>query len=192
MIPISRSTSDKTPSITPFELKALAFADMIMAEANNEIQDEDFYADTKTKEHKVELPAYEAIRCVCNNNQQQNGPLILCTSCSCYLHRDCVDPVEIQNPNTYKCPFCRLKIDGVDPFKDLKTWIDKIDTELKTIHDLFTDAVGCENQLDASNIGHEYQMPNIRSSRQGTTQMRNQLNRTVSDIIQHLAKITKM
>lgn len=162
-------------AMTPFELKSLAFADLIMAEADEE-------DTTPPEEIKKEVPPYDAIRCTCGNNQPTNREFCKCTICHSYLHRDCVDPVERNSPN-YQCPICRLQRDGIDPFRDLKSWIGNVDGELRQLHKLVTEASNYDSQMYTANMGNEYQMQNVRA-RQGSVQSRNQINRIVNDMLE--------
>ncbi|OHT15731.1 PHD-finger family protein [Tritrichomonas foetus] len=173
-------------SITPFELKALAFADLIMAEANESPSASKIHEDEPNKS----LPHYKTIRCICGDNQPTNRDLLPCPLCHCYLHRDCLDPVEISSAN-FKCQFCRLQLEGIDPFRELRSWIGAVDSELRSVHNLVTNAANYESQLYSSNMGNDYSMQNMRN-RQGQVPLRNQLNRTVQDIVQRLSNITKL
>ncbi|KAK8881941.1 PHD finger protein 20 [Tritrichomonas musculus] len=191
MYSISLPNQESKQPMTPFELKALAFADLIMAEANDEDSQNHIPYTNPQEEIKDEVPPFRAIRCICGDNQPTNRELFPCPNCHCYLHRDCIDPVEINSPN-FQCPFCRLTHDGVDPFRELKSWIRTVNNELSTVHKLVTDALNYENQMYATNMGNEYQLQNMRGSRQGNIQSRNQLNRTITDIIQRITNITKL
>lgn len=190
MYSISLQNQETKQPMTPFELKALAFADLIMAEANEEETHNYVPYTNPLDEIKKEVPPFKTIRCICGDNQSTNRELYPCPICHCFLHRDCIDPVEINSPN-FQCPFCRLTHEGIDPFKDLKTWVSNVDSELRAVHKLVGEALNYENQMYTTNMGNEYQIQNVRG-RQGNVQSRNQINRTVTDIIQRLTNITKL
>lgn len=119
--------------ITQYELTSLAFADLIEQELHPEQYSEEANTDRKTHE----LAPHESLRCVCGKTYV-TGELIQCHDCQCYLHKDCIE-CPPKRLSSFRCPFCRMQIDGIDPFKDLNTWIEEKDQEIKAIHKLFED-----------------------------------------------------
>ena len=178
---------DTNSAITPFELKALAFADLILSE----VDDSDFTPNSINPPETNDLPAYKTIRCICGDNQPTNRELFSCPNCHCFLHKDCLDPVDINNPN-FKCQFCRLMLDGIDPFRDLKTWIGNVDSELRAIHNLVVNTSNYENQQYSSGLGNEYPYQNMRNRQSGNMNVRNQLKVNYNEIIQRLTNITRL
>ena len=157
--------------ISNFELTSLAFADLIVSEIN---------ADPGSIEMPKEEPKlahFETIRCICGHNDV-GGELIQCSECQCYLHRDCV---ELQNQRTthFKCPFCKLQLDGTDPFIELKTWIDDKNAKIKSIHNLLTEASQLDQKIHAS--AYEYSNPNARN--QNINMYRQNMTRNLQDAI---------
>jgi hypothetical protein len=92
----------------------------------------------------------------------------------------------------FRCPFCRIQLDGIDPFRELTSWVETIDRELRVIHRLVSEASSRENQL--MNCGsampmNEFQM---RTSRTNLAQNRSNLNRTLQEIHQRVMVLTNL
>ena len=134
--------------ITQFELYALAFADMI-----DNITRGPNPADAKAPVRlpRQELPPFSTIRCICGNNENR-GKLVCCHECHCYLHEDCVDQQQLKRGPHFRCPFCRLQLDGVDPFRELTNWISQIDDELKSIYVQIGEAEQLESQITSPHL----------------------------------------
>ena len=116
-------------NITEFELTSLAFAYLIQLEAGNEdIFNQDY-------EEKIEkLGPFETIRCICGNNIN-NGDLIQCHECKSFLHRECVE-FPLKKNQSFRCPFCKLQLEGIDPFRELTSWVELKNSEISSIHHL--------------------------------------------------------
>lgn len=127
-----------------FELKTLSYANLIQ-QVCNELNGE------KIKPEKIvlqDVPKFSSIRCICGNNQNI-GELVTCTCCHCRLHAKCIDENDlIKNEKNFKCPFCLLQTEGIDPFKELTLWIEDIDNELRSMHRIVQEASKIEDQID--------------------------------------------
>jgi hypothetical protein len=89
-----------------------------------------------------------------------------------------------------RCPFCTLQLDGVDPFRDLRTWVDSLLGQLKVLHGLVGEAASIESQIAMVAPGVEIGMPSvIRARGQNVAGLRNNLSRTIQDINQHVATL---
>ncbi|KAH0789743.1 PHD-finger family protein [Histomonas meleagridis] len=181
-------TFDNTSLLSPFELKALAFANLIenVSSGQKSTRPENIPNDNQ------EIPLYTTIRCICGSNEN-SGKLVVCSCCHCRLHANCLDSVALRNPNNFKCPFCLLQNDGVDPFRELTLWIDEIDSELRDIHGLVQDASGIEDQINELTkhfaIQHDYQYQIMRSQN-NYRQLSNALSHKMQEILQHITKLT--
>ena len=164
--------------ISNFELTSLAFADLIVSEINSDP------STIEQPKDEPKLAPFETIRCICGNNEL-NGELIQCSECQCYLHRDCVE-LPNRRITQYKCPFCRLQLDGIDPFRELKTWIEEKDTEIKGIHNLLTEASQIDQKIHQSTFD-SFGAPNVRN--QNITVMRQNLNRNLQDAIERIRNL---
>ena len=118
--------------VSRFELAALAFADLIQSEIEG----------SSSFKVSPQVEPFEKVRCVCGKNEAY-GKLIQCSSCHCYLHKDCIE-FNSKKASPYQCPFCRLQIDGIDPFMELKKWIEMKDSEIKSLRVLIEDYVSSE------------------------------------------------
>ena len=110
-----------------FDLCCLAFADLISSEIEGK--------NTNQKESLSvqQSGSDKAVRCVCFKNDSY-GELVQCCDCYMYLHCDCV--LEPPGKHKYRCPICRLQLDGIDPFKDLKNWLIEKNAEIDNINNI--------------------------------------------------------
>lgn len=174
--------------LTPFEWSALSYSAIasMVAEGRSCVH-------SPTPAESTDLPLFSIIRCICGNNENK-GELIQCHSCHSYLHAKCVDPGQ-KNRSNFKCPFCRLQLDGIDPFRDLSGWIQNIDNELKTIYHLVNEASNLEQQY-LSQSQHmslgmgDYNNPGYMRNPNNAQQVRNTLSRKMQEIIQHISALT--
>ena len=186
----SSSYYDDSQQITEFELRALAFADLIETVASGATQSE---MSEPEGEQRQKLPLFSTIRCICGNNENR-GELIPCQVCHCYLHAGCVDKQQLKRGANFRCPFCRLQLDGVDPFKELSNWVGQIDDELKRLHQMISEAMSYENQLAAGNslgMNDFHMMAGMGRQRQNT-QLRQALQKKLSDIIQVMSSLLNL
>ena len=165
--------------ISNFELTSLAFADLIYSEINA-----DPSSIEPTKE-EPKLAPFARIRCICGNNDV-GGELIQCSECQSYLHRECV---ELPNKRTtgYRCPFCKLQQDGIDPFRELKSWIDEKDNEIKSIHTLLTEACQLNHKIHAAQY-EAYPPQTMRN--QNVSMLRQTLNRNLQEAIDRIRNLS--
>lgn len=162
-----------------FDLTSLAFADLILGEIMPE------YATEEKAAPKTQLGPFETIRCICGKNDC-TGDLIQCSECHCYLHRDCVELPNRRN-STFKCPFCHLQLDGIDPFRELRTWIEEKDNDIKVIHRILTEASQLDAKIQTSGFESQYG-GNMRSSSNNV--MRQNLQRTIQDVIERIRNLS--
>lgn len=170
--------------ITQFELHALAFADMIESIANNSSSPE---VRPPPREQRAELPPFSTIRCICGNNEHR-GQLVCCHECHCYLHSGCVDPQQLKRGANFRCPFCRLQLDAVDPFRELINWIGSIDDELRRIHSLIAEAAAFENRIQSGIPLMELGVPVMRQ-RVNQPQVTQAFHKKLNDIRQSLTAL---
>lgn len=176
--------------MTPFELRALAFADLIEDVVRQ--QSSAAVVQLQQPEPNQELAKYDTIRCICGNNDN-TGELVRCPVCHCYLHIGCVEQQNLRRGAGFKCPFCRLQLDGVDPFRDLRNWVNE---ELKTIHrliDMIVEVSTLESQLASGMMGGPefVGIAQVRGvSRTNPGQLRQMLARKVQEIKQSLLNLT--
>lgn len=163
--------------VSNFELFSLAFADLVTSEINNEKTENVDICDKK-------LGPFETIRCICGKNEE-SGALIQCSECQCYQHRDCIE-LNTRRGGTYKCPFCRLQLDGVDPFRELKTWIEEKDTEIKNVHHLLSEVA----QLDAKIQASAYDAYGASLRGQNINMLRQSLTRNMQEAIQKIRELS--
>ena len=181
----SSSFYDDAQQITDFELRALAFADLIETVAKGSAQPEPYQAQ---REKRQEIPLFNTIRCICGNNEDK-GELIQCQVCHCFLHAGCIDKQQQKRGANFRCPFCRLSLDGVDPFRELSNWVGQIDDQLKRLHQLISEAMNYENQLAAgSSMGMTdfHMIGRPRPNAQLTQALQKKLNdivKTMSDLL---------
>jgi hypothetical protein len=179
---------DGLQHISSFDLHALAFADLIERTAAGSLPPP---PSPPPPEPAHQLPLYSAIRCICGNNENK-GELVSCHDCHCYLHANCVDRQPKRNP-TFRCPFCRLHLDGVDPFRDLTTTVEALTSELTSVHALITEATSLEAQIAGLSGGSmampEYPMVGMCPQRGNVAQLRRALARIVQEINQHISNI---
>jgi hypothetical protein len=187
-LPPQPEPSDSGPHISQFDLNALAFADLIERTVGSPKLLPDSPPPSEPPE---ELPLYSTIRCICGNNENA-GELVSCHDCHCYLHAACIDRQSKRGPN-FRCPFCRLQLDGVDPFRELTTLVDSMASELRSVHGLISEAASLEAQianLNGGGIGMpEYPMIGMRSQRGNVAQLRSALARIIQEVIQHINSI---
>ena len=164
--------------IDSFELTSLAFADLITSEIKNETEE-------KTEKEEKKLGPFETIRCICGKNDE-TGTLIKCSECQCYQHRDCIE-LNNRRGQTYKCPFCRLQLDGADPFRELKTWIEEKDNEIKNVHHLLSEVA----QLDAKLQASSYDAYGASMRGQNTNAIRQNLTRNMHEVIQKIRELSQ-
>jgi hypothetical protein len=176
-------SSDSPAHISDFELRALAFADLIERITSGETASP---PPPSPQEPSNDLPLFSSIRCICGENENVTE-LIQCHDCHCFLHRRCMDKLYPRS-STFRCPFCALQLDGVDPFREVRGFIDSILTELKTLHGLVSEAASTERQISGMEYGM-VQPPMIRGQRQTGPQLRTTLIRVMQEISQHTAAL---
>jgi hypothetical protein len=181
-------SSDGPQHISSLDLHALAFADLIERTAGGCSQPPPSPAPAEPAQ---ELPLYSTIRCICGNNENK-GELVSCHDCHCYLHANCIDRRPKHGP-AFRCPFCRLHLDGIDPFRDLTTAVEALASELRSVHGLITEATSLEAQI-ASLSGGSMAMPEcpmvgMRTQRENVAQLRGALARIIQEISQHITNI---
>jgi hypothetical protein len=164
------SPADFPEQLSQFELRALAFADLI-----DRISNEEGLSLVSSPPPPTELPSYSTVRCICGQHENR-GELIQCSDCDCYLHLECVDHSLRQNPH-FRCPFCSLQIDGVDPFRELMRWIEMITGELTALQTAVTEAGAIESQIYDS------------GPRQRVLPLRSSLAKAIQDINQQIANL---
>jgi hypothetical protein len=177
------ASSDSPAHISDFELRALAFADLIERIASGEPASS---PPPSPPEPSSDLPLFSSVRCICGENEN-TGELIQCHDCHCFLHGRCMDRLYPRS-STFRCPFCALQLDGVDPFREVRGFIDSILAELKTLHGLVSEAASTERQISAMEYGM-MQASMIRGQRPTVSQLRATLNRVMQDISQHTAAL---
>ena len=181
-------TYENSSLLSPFELKALAFANLIenLSSGKKSIKTEN------NPKINQEVPLYTTIRCICGNNENL-GKLVVCSCCHCRLHANCIDNVALRNLSNFKCPFCLLQTDCIDPFRELTLWIDEIDSELRDIHRLVQEASRIEDQINDLTkhfaMQHEYPMQMMRPQN-NYHQLSNTLSHKMQEILQHITKLT--
>ena len=47
----------------------------------------------------------------------------------------------------FKCPFCVLQVDGLDPFHELRQWIEQVNQDLRTLSQITAQASELEVQI---------------------------------------------
>lgn len=116
--------------MTPFEQKTREFTDLVRNIADGRIG----YVDETGGDIQpgTEIPEFSAIRCICGHNVNE-GEMIPCHDCHCFMHAKCIDH-PVGQRGTFRCPFCLLLVEGIDPFKELSGWIESVDSELKKLH----------------------------------------------------------
>ena len=164
--------------MTQFELASLAFADIVDREINGETEQ-----DLENKEKHL---SNGTIRCICGKTECK-GELIQCSECQCYLHKDCLELTN-QRTSGYRCPFCKLQLDGVDPFRELKMWIDDKDSEIKNVHKLLTDA----SQIDQKIRQSSYDSYGPRMGTQNTALLRQNLQTTLQEVIERIRNLSSV
>jgi hypothetical protein len=168
-----RHSSTPSPSsdhISQFELRALAFADLIERVINDDVTSA---SPSPPSRPSTDLTPFSTIRCICGA-QTNAGDLVQCHDCHCYLHSECLDRV-FQRTGQFRCPFCAIQLDGTDPFRELGRWLNVIVDNLKTLHTRVTEAGIIESQLSGS------------GPRQGTMQLKNSLSRAIQEINENIA-----
>lgn len=167
-----------------FELKALAYTNLIQA-----IYHGDSNKNNKNEKSVIEdIPNFSSIRCICGNNENF-GELVICSFCHCRLHANCIDQNDlIKSGNNYKCPFCLLQTEGIDPFKELSLWIEDIDSELRDIHHIIQEASNLEDQID--DISKQLGM-NFAISK-NYNQMISSLSNKIQELMIHINKLEKI
>jgi hypothetical protein len=176
------SAQDRDDEVSDFDLHALAFADLIERELNGETAPDAISAPLK----RPPLPAFTSIRCICGKNENI-GDLMQCHDCHCFLHAACIDRPAAR-PSAFRCPFCRIGLDAIDPFQELTTWIDIIANELKVLHSIATDAVNIEHHL--AEFGSQMPLgdysPYMVGPRSNQSHLRTSLAVAVQDLEKHI------
>jgi hypothetical protein len=176
--------------MSDFELHALAFADLIERVAAGQTASS---APSSPPEPPSDLPLFSSIRCICGENENV-GELIQCHDCHCFLHLRCIDQ-QAQRSGNFRCPFCALQLDGVDPFRELHGFIDGILVELKSLHGLISEATSIEAQISALMVpaaglaDYGVVTPPVMRGRQGVPQLRTALTRIMQEISQHVTAL---
>ena len=165
-------------SLSDFDLKALGFADLILHIKNSYADQEEHLEQPQTK-----IPEFNSVRCVCGNSDKTDN-MIQCHECECFLHRSCLDNPPFNSKN-FKCPFCKLQSDGIDPFYELNGWIESMNGDIKALYQLISQASSLENQL--KQIPQQQMMG--MNYRRGSMQLIEQLGLRVSDIITKIQQI---
>ena len=169
--------------ISNFDLTSLAFADLIVSEIN---------ADPSTIEPAKEEPKlapFARIRCICGNNDV-GGELIQCSECQSYLHKECV---ELPNKRTtqYRCPFCKLQQDGTDPFRELKMWIEEKDNEIKSIHNLLTEACKLDHTVhELTNESYKSPPSHMNMRTANLPYLKQTLNKNLQEAIERIRNLS--
>ena len=172
--------------LTPFEQKTREFTDLIRNITDGRIN----YADESSRDvsPKTEIPEFSAIRCICGHNVNE-GEMISCHDCHCFMHVKCIDQ-PLGQRTAFRCPFCLLQVESQDPFHELSSWIETIDSELKKLHKHVSEA----SQLASYGMGmgyNDYGMMGgpMRNQRNNPTNMR---QRKMQDITQTLMNLSRM
>ena len=73
------------------------------------------------------------IRCVCGISVPSDEPMIRCCQCGQQLHMRCLELPMDSEPAQRICPFCRVKVHNIDPFRDFEDWLRVVDDSAKDI-----------------------------------------------------------
>jgi hypothetical protein len=133
---------------------------------------------------------FSTLRCICGDNENR-GELVQCHDCHCFLHAVCLESLPCESPNL-RCPFCTLQLEGADPFRDLRTWVNAALSELKVLCGLIGEGSAIDTQVRLAAVGPDYGLPltpAMHAQRQNVPHLMNALQRTVNEINQHIATL---
>jgi hypothetical protein len=176
--------------ITDFELRALAFADLLERIIENSAQPD----SASAPDSPTNIPLFSTIRCICGHNEN-HGELVQCHDCHCYLHLSCIDR-PLRRGGNLRCPFCALQLDGIDLFHELRGMVDSFLTKMRTLHTLVSEAASIESQM--VNLSTRPQsIPDsplgggsgMNHPRPGMAQLRTSLAKTIQDINQQVSSL---
>lgn len=99
------------------------------------------------------------IRCICGKDKfYSSRPMIQCSYCSNYLHKDCAMTICPDRGN-FLCPFCRVYQKKVDPFTQMGYYFSSVETELDVIRYILSKAKEIESEYFESKDSDD---PNVK------------------------------
>lgn len=124
--------------------------------------------------------AVNDIRCVCGISVPSDEPLIRCSSCERQLHKRCLDLPPDSELTQVICPFCRLKVHSIDPFRDFGTWLRDVEDLGKDIS-LVYDKIG--------QLSNHYRHVQFRDTQQRNDGIEKANSHSVLDVYDRLVEL---